>query len=106
MTDAPLDTRVNHIIQPTSKPTNRPKAARAGPMGPPVLSNRLPTSAKHSAMKSDARPTPRNITGPQLPTSRATSAGNRKIAAPTTWFTPMAVRSQRPSVRRSVAAAT
>ena len=97
ITDAPLDTRVNHIIQPTSKPMKRPKAARAGPIGPPVLSNRLPTSAKHNATNSDARPMATNISGPQLPTSRATSAGRRKMAAPITWLTPMAVRSQRPA---------
>ena len=68
MTEAPLDTRVNHSIQPTSKPMKRPNADRAGPIGPPVVSKRLPTSAKHSATNSDASPTPRNISGPQLPT--------------------------------------
>ena len=84
ITDAPLETRLNHSIQPTSKAAKRPKAARVGPMGPPVVSNRLPTSAKHSATSTDDNPTPRNISGPQLPTSRATSAGSRKIAAPIT----------------------
>src|SRR5262245_46173365 len=43
-----------------------------------------------------------NPTGLQAPTSAATCAGIRKIAAPMTWLMPMAVRSQRPSARRSV----
>ena len=45
----------------------------------------------------------RKATGPQGPINRATSAGRMKIAAPITWLTPMAVRSHRPSARRSSA---
>src|SRR5690242_17285604 len=41
-------------------------------------------------------------TGLHAPISAATCAGIRKIAAPMTWLMPMAVRSQRPSARRSV----
>jgi hypothetical protein len=75
---------VNHIIQPTSKPMKRPYAARAGKYGPPVRSKRLPTSAKHNAIRSEASPTSRNASGPQGPTSLATLAGNRKMALPMT----------------------
>ena len=43
----------------------------------------------------------RNAIGAQFPTCKNTWDGIRKIALPITWFTPIAVRSQRPSARRS-----
>src|SRR5436190_3909844 len=97
-----LDARVNHCIQPTSNATNGPNAARVYRYGPPVPSNRLPTSAKQSATDIDASPIRTNAIGLHPPICAATCAGIRKIAPPITWLTPIAVRSQRPSARRSV----
>src|SRR5690349_12329451 len=53
-------------------------------------------------MDSDASPIAMKPTGLHAPISAATCAGIRKIAAPITWLIPIAVRSQRPSARRSV----
>ena len=75
--DAQPDTDVNHIIHPTWKPAQRPNAARAYTMGPPVLSNRLPTSAKHRLTTMQATPTPPNMNGPHAPTFAATVPGKR-----------------------------
>src|SRR6185503_4983485 len=83
---------------------NRPNAARAGRYGPPVVSKRLPTSAKQSAIDNDSKPIAMNAAGPHGPTCFATSDGSRKIALPITWFTPIAVRSHLPSARRSCGA--
>src|SRR5437773_6156337 len=97
-----LDALVNHCIQPTSNAANRPNAARVYKYGPPVPSKRLPTSAKHNATDIDARPIRTNPIGLQPPICAATCAGIRKMAPPITWLTPIAVRSHRPSARRSV----
>ena len=67
-----------------------------------MLSKRLPTSAKHRATVSDARPISTNAIGLQVPIWAATCDGIRKMAPPITWLIPIAVRSQRPSTRRSV----
>src|SRR5262249_16871891 len=96
-----LDARVNHCIQPISNAAKRPNAARVYRYGPPVPSKRLPTSAKQSAIDSDASPIATKATGLQAPTCTATCAGIRKIAAPMTWLMPIAVRSHRPSARTS-----
>src|SRR4030095_1348922 len=82
----------------------RPKAARAGRYGPPVVSKRLPASAKHNAIDSDSNPTAMNASGPHGPICLATSDGSRKIALPITWLTPIAVRSHLPSARLSAGA--
>src|SRR5262249_1665241 len=63
---------------------------------------RLPTSAKQSATDIDARPISTKPIGLQPPICAATCEGIRKIAPPITWLTPIAVRSHRPSARRSV----
>ena len=65
-TDAWLVTRANHIIQPTSKPTKRPNAARAGRYGPPVVRSgcRLRRStARSRATAADQRGTQAGPTG-------------------------------------------
>src|SRR5690242_16265301 len=46
----------------------------------------------------------RNPIGVHAPIWAATCAGHRKIAPPITWFTPMAVKSQRPRTRRRAGA--
>ena len=48
-----LVARENHCIQPISKPTKSPNAARVKTYGPPVVSKRLLNSAKQSATDSD-----------------------------------------------------
>src|SRR5262245_60834362 len=96
-----LVARANHCIQPISKPAKSPNAVREYRYGPPVPSNRLPTSAKHSATDSDSRPTSTKPIGLHAPTCAATCAGHTKMAPPITWLTPIAVKSQRPSARRS-----
>src|SRR3954452_117530 len=98
-----LEARENHCIQPTSNPTNSPKAARVKRYGPPVASKRLLNSAKQSATDSDRTPISTTPIGLHAPTCAASCAGHRKIAPPITWLTPIAVRSQRPSARFSVA---
>src|SRR3954454_8587161 len=97
-----LVARENHCIQPISKPTKAPNAARVKTYGPPVVSKRLLNSAKHSATDKDSAPISTNPIGLHAPTCAATCAGQRKIAPPITWLTPIAVRSQRPSARLSV----
>ena len=52
-----------------------------------------------------ASPISTNATGLQPPICAATCDGIRKIAPPITWLMPIAVRSQRPSARRSAGAA-
>ena len=101
-----LVARENHCIQPISKPTKSPNAARVNTYGPPVESNRLLNSAKQSATESESSPISTKPIGLHAPTCAATCAGQRKIAPPITWLTPMAVRSQRPRARRSAGAAT
>src|SRR3954464_539429 len=99
MTAAQLATRVNHSIQPTSKPAKRPNAARVYRYAPPVPSKRLATSAKVSAMSMETRPVAPTIHGLHAPVFAATAAGRPNTAAPMTWLTPMAVKSHRPNSR-------
>src|SRR5262249_42156741 len=97
-----LDARENHCIQPTSNPTSSPNASRVNRYGPPVASNPLLSSPKHSPTDNDRRPITTNPIGLHPPICAATCAGHRKIAPPITWLTPIAVRSHRPSARLSV----
>src|SRR3954470_12567096 len=97
-----LVARENHCIQPISKPTKAPNAARVKTYGPPVVSKRLLNSAKHRATDNDSAPISTNPIGLHAPICAATCAGQRKIAPPITWLTPIAVRSHRPSARFSV----
>ena len=68
-------------------------------------SKRLATSANESAISIEANPTAATIHGLHAPALAASAAGSAKTPLPMTWLTPMAVRSQRPSSRFSVAGA-
>src|SRR3954468_20650133 len=105
MTDAQLATRVNHCIHPTSNAAKRPNAALVYRYGPPVASKRLLTSANVAANSCEAKPIATIRIGLQPPTYAASDAGRAKTAPPMTWLMPIAVRSQRPSSRRSSATA-
>ena len=101
MIDAQLDARAYQSSQPASTDAKRPNAARAKSDGPPVASNRLAASANDRAIAIESAPTATSAHGLHAPTLAASSDGIRKIDPPTTWLTPMAVRSHRPRARMS-----
>ena len=98
MTEAQLAARVNHIIQPTSnagEPAERGAGVEVGPAGPVEAAADLGEATARSAS------TPRRRRQPSMGSRRRRgrqSAGSAKTAPPITWLTPMAVRSQRPSL--------
>jgi hypothetical protein len=86
-------TRDSQTSQLTELPTHGPNASRASRPGPPLLSKRLPTSAKQSTISNTTAAHSKYATRLCAPISACTFAGRPKMPAPTMPFRNRAARS-------------
>src|SRR5262249_38666345 len=87
--------RATKTSHPTRKPVPGPKAAVAYKYGPPVPSNRLPTSAKHNASNEMQTAQSRKEKMLYGPASSNARDGRAKMPAPITPLITTPTRSQR-----------